>query len=115
MERRAGREFRLGAAARILGLMRPLAALNGVLLGSVAAIAISSAVTLLIVGLLSADHPRLDSEWRPLLKVTVLFALAAVAFAFATVGHLRERPWRWLAQGAAVAAFALLVAAFWPN
>jgi uncharacterized BrkB/YihY/UPF0761 family membrane protein len=95
--------------------MRPLAALNGILLGSVVAIAIGAAVTLLIVGLLSADHPRLDAEWRPLLKVTLLFALASVAFAFAMLGHLRERPWRWLAQGAAVTAFTLLVAAFWPS
>ena len=55
------------------------------------------------------------SPIAPLLKVTVLFALAAVAFAFATVGHLRERPWRWRAQGAAVTAFTLLVAAFWPS
>ena len=94
--------------------MRPLAALNGILLGSVAAIAIGSAVTLLIVGLLSADHPRLEAEWRPLLKVTLLFALAAVAFAAAMVGHLRERRWRWLAQGAAVMALTMLVAAFWP-
>lgn len=95
--------------------MRPLAALNGILLGSVTAIAISSAVTLLIVGLLSSDHPRLDAEWRPLLKVTVLFSLAAIAFAGAMVGHLRERSWRWWAQGVAVTAFTSLVAAFWPG
>lgn len=95
--------------------MRPLAALNGILLGTVAAIAIAAAVTLLIVGLLSADHPRLNAEWRPLLKVTLLFALATVAFAFAMLGHLREQSWRWPAQGAAVVALILLVAAFWPS
>lgn len=95
--------------------MRPLAAINGILLGSVVAIAIAAAVTLLIVGLLSADNPRLEAEWRPLLKITLLFALASVAFAAALVGHLRERRWRWLAQGAAVMAVTLLVAAFWPG
>ena len=95
--------------------MRPIAALNGILLGSVAAIAIGSAVTLLIVSLLIPDYPRLEAEWRPLLKVTLLFTLTAVAFALAMVGHLRERQWRWLAQGMAVMAFTMLVAAFWPR
>lgn len=95
--------------------MRPLAALNGILLGSVVAISIAAAVTLLIVGLLSAENPRLEAEWRPLLKITLLFALASVAFAAAFVGQLRERRWRWLAQGAAVMAVTLLIAAFWPD
>lgn len=95
--------------------MRPLAALNGILLGSVVAIAVASAVTLLIVGLLRVDHPRLEAEWRPLLKATLLFSLASLAFAAAFVGHLQERRWRWLAQGAAVMAFTMLVAAFWPR
>jgi peptidoglycan biosynthesis protein MviN/MurJ (putative lipid II flippase) len=95
--------------------VRPLAAINGILLGSVAAIAIGSAVTLLIVTLLREDHPRLEHEWRPLVKATLLFALATAAFAVAFVGHLRERRWRWLAQGVAVMAFTLLVAAFWPR
>lgn len=95
--------------------MRPIAAINGVLLGTVVAIAIGSAVTLLVVGLLLGDHPRLEQEWRPLLKVTLLFALASAAFAVSMFAHLQQRRWRWLAQCVALISLVMLVLAFWPS
>lgn len=95
--------------------MRPLAALNGILLGSIAAIAVGAAVTLLIVAVLRAEHPRLQAEWQPLAKVTLLFASATVAFAAAFIGQLQRRPWRWYAQSAALLTLLGLVAAFWPR
>lgn len=95
--------------------MRPMTMLNGVLLGTSVAIAIGTAVTLLIVTLLAGESSRLESEWRPLLVTTVLFVVLSGLCAAAFIGHLRERAWRWAAQAGVVLAIAAVVAFFWPR
>lgn len=95
--------------------MRPMTMLNGFLLGTAVAIAISTAVTLLIVSLLAGENSRLQGEWRPLLATTALFTVLSGVCAAAFVGHLRERPWRWYAQGAVLLTLAALFALFWPR
>lgn len=95
--------------------MRPMTMLNGILLGTAAAIAVGSAVTLLIVSLLAGDSERLQGEWRPLLVTTVLFVLLTAVCAAAFIGHLRERAWRWAAQAGVLLALAAVVAFFWPR
>lgn len=95
--------------------MRPMTMLNGVLLGTAVAIAIGTAVTLLIVSLLAAESQRLQGEWRPLLVTTILFTLLSGVCAVALVGHLRERAWRWIAQIGVLCALVAIVAFFWPR
>lgn len=95
--------------------MRPMTMLNGILLGTAAAIAVGSAVTLLIVSLLAGESERLRGEWRPLLTTTVLFASLTGLCAAAFVGHLRARPWRWVAQVGMLLALGAIVAFFWPR
>lgn len=89
--------------------------LNGILLGTAGAIAVGSAVTLLIVSLLAGENARLQGEWKPLLLTTLLFVVLSTACAAAFVGHLRLRPWRWLAQSAVVLVLAATIAFFWPR
>jgi len=95
--------------------MRPMTMLNGILLGTAGAIALGSAVTLLIVAVLADESARLQGEWRPLLVTTVLFAALTALCAAAFIGHLRERAWRWSAQVGVVLALAAIVAFFWPR
>jgi len=95
--------------------MRPMAMLNGILLGTAGSIAVGTAVTLLIVTLLAGENERLQGEWRLLLVTTLLFAALAVACGAAFVGHLRLRPWRWWAQAAVVIVLASIAGSFWPR
>ena len=93
--------------------MRPIAVLNGILLGSAVAITAGSAVTLLIVGLLRGETTRLDDEWRPLLVTTLLFAVVSTACAVALTGHLRGSRWRWWAQGLVVVSLVAVGSFLW--
>ena len=95
--------------------MRPMTMLNGILLGTVGAIAVGTAVTLLIVSILAADSDRLQGEWRPLLVTTVVFIALTAICAAAFVGHLRARPWRWYAQLGVIFAVSAVIALFWPR
>jgi O-antigen ligase len=95
--------------------MRPMTMLNGILLGTAVAIAIGTAVTLLIVSLLAGESQRLQGEWRPLLVTTVLFTVLSGVCAAAFVGHLRERTWRWVAQLGVLFSLVAIVAFFWPR
>lgn len=95
--------------------MRPMTMLNGVLLGTAAAIALGSAVTLFIVAVLASESARLQAEQRPLLVTTVLFAVLTALCAAAFIGHLRERAWRWAAQFGVMLGIVAVVAFFWPR
>jgi len=95
--------------------MRPLAALDGILLGTAAAIFVGTAVTLLVVVLLRSEHPRLSAELVPLLTTTLAFAVVSAASAVALYGELRARPWRWFAQAALLVCLAAVIALVWPR
>jgi len=80
--------------------MRPLTAVNLIILGSCFAIAFSLGAVLIVVLVLGDEYPRLQMEFRPLLKSFVLFlgmtAVAAASF-YALINAHRLWPW---AQGA---------------
>ncbi len=53
--------------------MRPLAVINGVVLGSCLSIAVSLAAVMCVYLLLGDEYPRLQSEFQPLLASTLIF------------------------------------------
>ncbi|MDA0705615.1 MAG: hypothetical protein O2805_03100 [Proteobacteria bacterium] len=60
--------------------MRPLAVINGVVLGSCLSIAVSLAAVMFVFLLLGADHPRLQAEFRPLLSsMFIFFGMTAIS------------------------------------
>jgi len=78
--------------------MRPITVLNGIVLGTTAAIAISLGVVLLIFFLLQGESPQLAEEIGPLTRFTILFWLAAIGSAGSFYGHITEARWRWWGQ-----------------
>ena len=76
--------------------MRPLSVVTLIVLGSSFAITFSLAAVVLVVLLLGTDHPRLASEFDPLLKSLGLFvvmtAVAAASF-YSLAKDLAARYW----------------------
>lgn len=76
--------------------MRPLSVVTLIVLGSSFAITFSLAAVVLVVLLLGTDHPRLASEFDPLLKSLGLFvvmtAVAAASF-YSLAKELAARYW----------------------
>lgn len=76
--------------------MRPLTAINLIILGSSFAIAFSLAAVLIVVLVLGDEYPRLQAEFKPLLKSLLVFVgmttLAAASF-YSLVRELRLRFW----------------------
>lgn len=69
-------------------------------MGSAVTIALGLAMTLAVFLILSGQHPRLAHEYGTLLQSFALFFVLALAAAYAFVGLLRHRSWRWYAQAA---------------
>ncbi len=90
--------------------MTPLVFLNGVLLGTFASIGFGLAVVMLLFALLGASEPQVSAEWPSLLRYTLASLVLTALFAWSFIGQLRQRPWRWRAQGVALAG---LVVAIW--
>ena len=80
--------------------MKPLTIITGVLLGSSGAITLGLAVVMLIFLFSGLDQPRIKDEFSPLAGSVTLFAILTAVSAVSFVGVLRERAWRWWAQGA---------------
>lgn len=76
--------------------MRPLTAVNLIILGSCFAIAFSLGAVLVVVLVLGDEYPRLQAEFTPLLKSFVLFlgmtAVSAASFYGLATNH-RFRLW----------------------
>ena len=76
--------------------MRPLTAVNLIILGSCFAITVSLAAVLLIVLLLGDEYPRLQHELEPLLSSLYLFlgmtAISAASF-YGIIKKHRLRHW----------------------
>ena len=79
--------------------MRPLTMITGILFGSCAAITVSLALVLVVFMLIGVEHPRLQHEFRPLVKSLLIFlgmtAISATSFYSLLIGHRA----RFLAQG----------------
>ena len=89
----------MSRAAKITA-MQPIAILTGILMGTSAAIAASLSVVALLFFLLGDEHPRLDAEFWPLMSSTGIFLVLTALCAAGFLGVVRNRPWRWVAQGA---------------
>ncbi|MGI9247717.1 MAG: hypothetical protein ACR2QI_01805 [Woeseiaceae bacterium] len=80
--------------------MRPLTAVNLIILGSCFAITFSLTAVLIVVLVLGDEYPRLESEFDPLLESLFVFlgmtAISAASFYSLVIKH-RLRFW---AQGA---------------
>lgn len=86
--------------------MRPITVLNGIIMGSCAAIFLGISVTLIIFLLLSPENPSLQREFALLRIYDALFAGLLLLSALAFIGQLLLKKWRWWAQGALVAGLA---------
>ncbi|MGI9233825.1 MAG: hypothetical protein ACR2RD_09370 [Woeseiaceae bacterium] len=80
--------------------MRPLTAVNLIILGSCFAIAFSLAAVLIVVLVLGDEYPRLQAEFHPLLKSFVLFLGMTAISAASFYGLVRMHHLRFWAQGA---------------
>ena len=80
--------------------MRPLTAVNLIILGSCFAIAFSLAAVLIVVVVLGDEYPRLQSEFDPLLQSFLLFLVMTAISAASFYSLIKEhRLWLW-GQGA---------------
>ena len=80
--------------------MRPLTAINGILLGSCVAITVSLAAVLVVFLVLGDDYPRVQSEFDALLASVLIFlgmtAISGVSFYTLLINHKT----RFIAQAA---------------
>lgn len=86
--------------------MRPITVLNGIIMGSCGSIFLGIAVTLVIFLFLGPDEPRLQRELGPLSLYAGIFAILTALSAWAFLGQLLLKPWRWWAQGVLLAGVA---------
>lgn len=86
--------------------MRPITVLNGIIMGSCGSIFLGIAVTLVIFLFLGTDEPRLQRELGPLSLYAVMFAALTALSAWAFLGQLLLKPWRWWSQAVLLAALA---------
>jgi len=90
--------------------MRPLAVINGVVLGSCLSIAVSLAAVMCVYLMLGDDYPRLQSEFRPLLASTLIFLGMTIISAASFYTLLTKRKAR---LGFQLAMWAGLLATSW--
>jgi hypothetical protein len=95
--------------------MKPLAALLGVLMGSLVAMFVDSAMTMTVYLLLPEYHDRLAGEQGPLLKAVVWTACLSSVAALAFLGEIRGRRWRWGVQLVLACLLAAFAMAYWPR
>ena len=76
--------------------MRPLTVLTGILLGSCLAITVSLAAVLFVFLVLGEDYPRVQHEFVPLVRSTLIFfgmtAISGASFYSLLIEH-RARFW----------------------
>ena len=89
--------------------MRPITVLNGIIMGSCMSIFIGIGVTLVIFLFLAPENPSLQRELGPLSVYAAIFAVLSVIAAWAFIGQLLLKGWRWWAQTVLLAAGAAAV------
>ncbi|MGB5333564.1 MAG: hypothetical protein WBM80_15805 [Woeseiaceae bacterium] len=80
--------------------MRPLTAINLIILGSCFAIAFSLAAVLIVFLVLGDEYPRLQSEFKPLLQSFFVFLGMTTVAAASFYSLVRRHRMRFWAQGA---------------
>ena len=94
--------------------MRPLTAVNLIILGSCFAIAFSLGAVLIVVLVLGDEYPRLQAEFRPLLRSLILFLGMTAISAASFYGLVITHPLRFWAQGAMWLGLAATGWYYWP-
>ena len=95
--------------------MKPLAALLGILAGSVVSLDSGLIMTWIVILLLPADEQRYAPEHAHLLQAIAVFTLVSAASGGSFYGELTVRRWRLLAHAGTLAALALAVWLYWPK
>ena len=71
--------------------MRPLTAINGILLGSCVAISVSLAAVLIVFLIVGDEYPRVQDEFSPLVTSLLIFlcmtAISAASFYSLVINH----------------------------
>lgn len=95
--------------------MQPLTVITGILLGTSASIGAGLAVVLLLFFILADEHPRLAAEFAPLLTSTGIFVGMTAICAASFIGLVRNRRWKWAAQGLMWSGLLLVVLYYLPE
>ena len=95
-------------------LMRPLAVLLGIVMGSAVSIAAGLILTWVVFLFLSDSAARFAPERLPLARGVAVFTLISAASAASFYGELRVRRWRFASHLAVVALLGLAVWLYWP-
>ncbi len=94
--------------------MRPLTAVNGLVLGSCLAIAISLAMVLIVFLVLGDDYPRLAGEFGSLTESLAIFTLMTAVSAASFYALVKNHRLRYVAQGVLVFCLVLTGLYYWP-
>lgn len=94
--------------------MRPLTAVNGLVLGSCLAISISLAMVLIVFFVLGDEYPRLESEFGPLRESLAIFFTMTVIAALSFYALLINHKARMLGQLLLVAGLIATGWYYWP-
>lgn len=94
--------------------MRPLTAVNLIILGSCFAITFSLFAVLIVVLVLGDDYPRLQAEFNALWKSLLLFLGMTAISAASFYGLVKLHRWRFWAQGAMWLGLGLTGWYYWP-
>ncbi len=78
--------------------MRPLTVINGIFFGSCLAIAVSLGFVLIAFLFHFPDHPRLETEYRPLTISLSIFVVMTAISGASFYSLLINHRWRWPAQ-----------------
>lgn len=95
--------------------MQPLAIVTGILMGTSAAIAASLSVVSLLFFLLGDEHPRLDAEFWPLMVSTGIFLVLTGLCVAGFLGVVKNKRWKWAAQGVMWTGLAAVVFYYMPG
>jgi len=96
-------------------IMRPLAMLIGIVMGSTLSISIALLLTGIVFLLLPEYADRLAAERVPLLRALALALLLTALAAASFVGEIRARGWRLAAHSALIAGLLLAGWVYWPR
>ncbi len=95
--------------------MRPLTAINGIILGSCVAISISLAMVLTVFFVLGDEYPRIESEFDTLIDSLAIFSVMTVVSAVSFYSLIKHHPARWVAQAVMIVGLYATGLYYWPE
>jgi hypothetical protein len=95
--------------------MRPFTVLIGIVLGSAASTTFSLAAVLVVLFVLTSEHPDLSRELPQLLLSLLAFASLTAASAGSFLGQAKARPWRGWAHAATLVCLGAVILLYWPR